>query len=87
MLKYFTHVKSSDGILYLDVACTVLTDNKQRQYHNGTRCMLLHVNKITDVDSSLFFINIKCKLPFGLRTRTTHGDGRTTTKTKKYQIQ
>jgi len=85
MIKYFEDVKSSSGSTYLSVACDLLSQNKHRSYHKGAKCMLRHVNKITNENNSMYFANIKCDLDLEYSTTTTHGNGRKTTKTKKLQ--
>ena len=79
MLEYFEKVKSSSGTIYLSAACDLLSQNKYRSYHKGAECMLRHVNKITDENSKMFYINIKCDLDLENRTTTTHEESNETT--------
>ena len=84
LLEHFEDVKSEEGTLYLTVACDLLSHDTFSPYHGGAECMLDYVDKITDDDSKMFFINLKCNLNLNQSTTTTHQNGSTTTTTKKY---
>ena len=79
-LDYLGKIKSSDAVLYLNVACVQLFHNEIKYDYKeipksissaASKCMLKYVGKIIDVDSALFFSNVKCGAEISIQTTTT----------------
>jgi hypothetical protein len=85
MLDHFEDVRSDEGSSYLSAACDLLSQSQHVKYHDGAKCMLGYVSKVTNEESKLFFSNLKCKVPLKIETTTTHQDGSTTTTIKEYK--